>query len=449
MTTRRMKSTGVLAAGVALSMMMTACGGGNTDTKTGASGGGDTSGATLNVVLVDNVNNRGISELAPEFEKATGIKVNVNVLGQDVAEKRMQLDFIGKTGDLDVAYMSFTLMQKWVKAGWVHPLDDFVKASPDVNIDDFAKAPIDSLSINGKLWALPSFAETGLMAYRTDIFEKNGITAPPDTWDQLKEVAQKIHSKETSAVALRAKRGQGINMFIFPSMMWGFGGSYFKDYPNDMTPVLDRTENVKALEYYMDLVKNYSPSGAGNYSFAEVISAYQQGNAAITVDGTSIITQLFEEGKSKYAAQTKVALVPQGPSGRSPMIAVHGLAISESSKNKEAAFKFIKWATSADIQKRIALKDYNLDFTRVSVSEDPDIKKKYNFDNGNLIKLRTESLNIARPDYRPLIPEWAEIGDLIAAQVNGAVNGGVGAEAALKEANKQVTEVIKNAGYIK
>lgn len=449
MTIRRMKPKAVLAAGVALSMMLTACGNGSTDNKSAASGGGQASGAALNVVLVDNVNNRGISELAPEFEKATGIKVNVNVLGQDVAEKRMQLDFIGKTGNLDVAYMSFILMQSWVKAGWVHPLDEFVKASPDVNIDDFAKAPIESLSIQGKLWALPSFAETGLLAYRSDIFEKNGITAPPNTWDEFKNVAQKINSKETAAVALRAKRGQGLNMFIFPSMMWAYGGSYFKDYPKDMTPVLDRDENVKALEYYMDLVKNYSPSGAGNYSFAEVISAYQQGNSAMTVDGTSIITQLFEEGKSKYAAQTKVALVPEGPGGRAPMIAVHGLAIPESSKNKEAAFKFIKWATSADVQKRIALKDYNLDFTRNSVAQDPEIQKKYNFDNGNLIKLRIESLNIARADYRPLIPEWPEIGDLIAAQVNGAVNGSIGAKFALSEANKQVTEVIKNAGYLK
>jgi len=448
MKSSKMKLNLVLALALIISLVTAACGGsGNSGSKTESGGSGGKTKATLNIVLFDNVNNRGIAKLAPEFEEKTGIKLKINVLGQDVAEKRMQLDFIGKTGDLDVAYMSFIMMQRWVQAGWVHPLDEFVAGANDIDMDDFAKAPIESLSIQDKLWALPSFAETGLLAYRSDIFEQKGITEAPNNWDEFKAVAEKIHSNETAAVALRAKRGQGLNMFIFPSMMWAFGGSYFKDYPNDMTPVLDREENVKALEYYAELVQKYSPSGAGNYSFAEVISAYQQGNAAMTVDGTSIITQLFDKNQSKFADKTRVALVPEGPGGRSPMIAVHGLAIPEASKNKEAAFEFIKWATSADIQKRIALDEYNLDFTRNSVAQDPQILEKYNFDNGNLLKLRTESLNIARADYRPLIPEWPEIGDLIAAQVNGTVNGGPNAKDSLAEANKQVSEVMKNAGY--
>lgn len=437
----------VLVLGVALSLITTACGGAAGNKESSSNSNGQAAKTTLNVVLFDNVNNRGIESLTHEFEEKSGIKVNINVLGQDVAEKRMQLDFIGKTGDLDVAYMSFVMMQSWVKAGWVYPLDEFIAASPDIAFDDFAKAPIESLSLNDKQWALPSFAETGLLAYRSDILEEHGITEAPNTWDELKEAAQKIHSKETAAIALRAKRGQGLNMFIFPSMMWAFGGSYFKDYPSNMTPVLDNEANVAALEYYKDLVKNYSPEGAGNYSFAEVIAAYQLGNAAMTVDGTSIITQLFDKTKSEFADKTRVALVPEGPGGRAPMIAVHGLAIPESSKKKEAAFEFIKWATSAEVQKKIAMSQYNLDFTRNSVAEDPEVQEKYNLDNGNLMKLRIESLNIARPDYRPLIPEWPEIGDLIAAQVNGTVNGGPSAKDALTEANKQVTEVLNAAGY--
>lgn len=433
-----------------LSIVLAACGSNNQGNN--ANSGSDTSdgsteGKTINVVLYDNLFSRGIEPLVPQFEEETGIKVNLNILGQDVALKRMELDFIGKTGDLDVAYMSFIMMQKWVKAGWVEPLDEYANADEDLNKDDFATAPIESLSLEGKLWALPSFSEVGLLAYRSDILEEHGITTPPETWEELKEVAEKIHSDETAAIALRAKRGQGLNMFIFPSMLWAFGGSYFEDYPTDMTPVIDREENVEALKYYTDLVQNYSPDGAGNYSFAEVIAAYEQGNAAMVIDGTSIITQFYDESKSPYGDQTKVALVPGGPGGRSPMIAVHGLAIAEASKNKEAAYEFIKWATSAEVQKTLALDNYYMDTTRNSIAEDPEIQELFNIDGGNFMKLRIESLNMARADYRPLIPEWPEIGDIMGAQVNGAVNGGYSAEDALKEANKQISEVLKNAGY--
>lgn len=442
----KLKKTIGIILSLSLSVSLAACGSGSGSGDNGDSTG-NSSNKKIKVVLFDNLTNRGIEALIPEFEQKTGIKVDVSLLGQDVAERRMQLDFIGKTGDLDVAYMSFIMMQSWVKAGWVDSLNPYIDAHPDVNMDDFAKSPIESLSLNGEVYGLPSFAETGLMGYRKDILEKNGIASPPNTWEELLQVAKKIHSNETAAIALRGKRGQGLNMFIFPSMMWGFGGSYFKDYPKDMTPVLDRAENVAALNYYSDLVQHYSPGGAGNYSFAEVIAAYQQGKAAIAIDGTSIITQFFDKQASKFADQTAVALVPEGPGGRSPMIAVHGLAISKFSKNKDGAFEFIKWATSAEVQKKVALNNYWIDFTRNSVAEDPQIVEKYDLDNGNFMKLRIESLNMARADYRPLIPEWPEIGDIIAAQVNAAATGGVSSEAALQEANKQVTEVLKKAGY--
>lgn len=423
-----------------------ACGGGNDSNSNDGSGSGG-SGKQIKVVLYDNLPSRGLSELVPEFEEQTGIDVELNLLGQDVALKRMQLDFIGKTGDLDVAYMSFIMMQNWVKAGWIHPLDEFVANSPEVQVNDFATSAIESLSYDGKLWGLPSFAEVGMMAYRKDILEEHGITSPPNTWEEFMEVAEKIHTDETAAVAMRAKRGQGLNMFIFPSMMWAYGGSYFKDYPNNMTPILDNAENIAALDDYSNLVQNYSPTGAGNFSFAEVIAAYQQGKAAMVLDGTSIISQFFDESATQYADQTAVAPVPEGPGGRSPMIAVHGLAIPESSNNKEAAFEFIKWATSSEVQKKIATNNYWIDFTRNSVAEDQEIIDKYNLDNGNFMKVRIESLNIARADYRPLIPEWPEIGDIMGAQVNAAATGGPSSEEALKEANKQVTEVLRHAGY--
>ncbi|MFC4601058.1 ABC transporter substrate-binding protein [Cohnella hongkongensis] len=446
MRERRWKKAVSGMLGAVLAIGLTACGGNSGGGSEGATQEG-ASATELNIVLFDNLTNQGISALSHEFEEKTGIKANITLLGQDVAEKRMQLDFIGNTGALDVAYMSFIMMQSWVKAGWVVPLDEYIQANTDVEMDDFATAPVESLSLNGQIWALPSFAETGLMAYRQDILESKGIATPPDTWTEFMDAAKAIHTNETAAVALRGKRGQGLNMFIFPSMMWGFGGSYFKNYPDDMTPILDRPENVEALRFYSDLVQNYSPQGASNFSFAEVISAYQQGKAAMTVDGTSIISQLFDRETSKYAEQTKVALVPQGPGGRSPMIAVHGLAIPKSSDKKEAAFEFIKWATSAEVQKKVAMNDYWMDFTRNSVAEDPEIVQKYDLDGGNFMKLRSESLNLARSDYRPLIPEWPQIGDIIAAQVNAAATGAASAEVVLKEANKQVAEVLKNAGY--
>jgi len=405
---------------------------------------------TINIIAHDNTYNRGLKQFVPEFEKATGIKVNLEIVGQQVHEQRTQLDFAGKTGSIDVAYMPFIFMQKWAKAGWIRPLDEFVKQDEKaLNLNDFIPSTLEALKWDGKLWGLPCFAEAGLMAYRKDVFAKYGINEPPKTWEELLKVAAKIHSPEIAAIVMRGQRGQGLNMFIYPMFMWAYGGSYFKDYPKDMTPVLDREENVKALEIYTKLLREYSVPGAGNFSYPDVVAAIQSGKAAIAIDGTSIVGQFLDPKKNKFADQMGIAMVPGGPAGVSPCMSVHAFAISAFSKHPKEAWEFIKWATSSEVQRKVALSELERypDYTRLSVANDPEVLKRYNI--GNIATLRVEALKLARSDYRPLIPEWPEVGDVIGAQVSAAVNGITDPRTALKKANEGVMEIMKRAGYIK
>ncbi|QUW21263.1 extracellular solute-binding protein [Sporosarcina sp. Marseille-Q4063] len=409
--------------------------------------GGEDGDKPVKVLLHNNPFNEGLKELEAKFEEDTGIKVDIDVVGQDVGIQRTELDFTGKTGDIDVVYMSFVVKQKWAKAGWVESLNEYVENAEELNRNDFIETTLDAMSYEDELYGLPGFAEVGLMGYRKDIFEKHGIDSPPENWDEFSEVVEKIQSNETAAVALRGQRGQGLNMFVFPMFMNSMGGGFFKDFPKDLNPILNSKENIEALKYYENLVKNYSPSGAGNYSYPDIVSAYQQGKAAISLDGTSIITQFLDEENNKYADQTGIALIPGGKSGASPMIAVHGLALSKFSNNKEEAFEFIKWATSFETQKEIALNQNYSDFTRLSVSQDEEVKAKFNIANGEFLEIRNQALEQADGNYRPLLPEWGEIGDIIAIEVNSVTSGNKSAENALEDANNKVKETLKRNGY--
>ena len=58
--------------------------------------------------------------------------------------------------------------------------------------------------VDEKLLASPMFIGTQMFFYRTDIFEKAGIAAPPTTYAELADVCKKVHGDDVSAIALRS-----------------------------------------------------------------------------------------------------------------------------------------------------------------------------------------------------------------------------------------------------
>lgn len=405
-------------------------------------------GETIRLLAHDNPYVRSLRALAPEFEALTGAKVEIDPVGQAIMEQRLQLDFASKTGSVDVAYMPFIYTHQWASSGWVQPIDDYVERDKDeLDMDDFIASAVDTMRYEDKLYGLPGFAEIGLMAYRKDVFEKHGITEAPKTWDELLEVAKKINSKDMAAIALRTQRGQGMNIFVFPMLMWAYGGGFVKDFPTDLTPILNSEENLKALNMYKELI-SYGPSGAGNFTNSDIIAAMQSGKTAIIIDGTSVINEAIAADKNQFSDQIELALVPSGPAGSAPAYAVHGWAIPSFAKNPDVAWEFIKWATSSEVMKKVGMGEGGesyMDYTRESVGNVPEIIAKYS--DKNISNLRNEALKSARADYRPLVKEWAEIGDIFGGHINAAVNGQETPKEALDKSQKEVYEILKNAGY--
>lgn len=394
----------------------------------------------VNVVLFGMPYTKGLKALAADFEKETGIKANIDVIGQDVFENRITLSFTGKSGDIDVVHTPVIQVQRWVAANWLKPITSEVDAMPGKK--DILAGPLDAYKIKGEQWAVPFMAGVGLMTYRKDILEKAGLEVP-ETWEDMLKVAAKIHSDETAAIALRAVPGQGFNMFIFPMIMRAYGGNFFKDYVNgDLTPSINSPENLTALKLYIKLLNDYAPQGAGNFNFAEVNAAAQNGQIAFAVEGTGIVSQIVNPEKSKFAKQTGIALPPGGPAGRSPALGVHGLGIPASAPNPELSAKFIEWAVSKETVTKISLDNPFPDFTTGTVADDPKIIAKYAEVHPDFLKLRVQALDLAIGHYRPLVPEWPALGAAIGENINAAVNGLVTPEEALEAAEQEMKDIL-------
>ena len=396
----------------------------------------------INVVLFGMPYTNGLQAIAGDFEAQTGIKANIDVIGQDVFENRISLSFTGKTGDIDVVHTPVIQVQRWVAANWLKPITAEVDAM-EVKGDILA-GPLDAYRINGEQWAVPFMAGVGLMTYRKDILEAAGVDVP-ETWEEMLEVAAAIHTDDTAAIALRAVPGQGFNMFIFPMIMRAYGGNFFADYVNgDLTPAINSPENLEALKIYITLLNDYAPPGAGNFNFAEVNAAAQNGQIAFAVEGTGIVSQIVDPEKSKFAGETGIALPPGGPAGRSPAIGVHGLGIPASAANPDLAAKFIEWAVSEETVTKIALENPFPDFTTGTVAENPEVIAKYAKVHPDFLKTRVEALDLAIGHYRPLVPEWPALGQAIGENINAAVNGLMSPEEALEAAEQEMRDILGN-----
>lgn len=394
----------------------------------------------LRVVLFSMPYTRGLAAMERDFESATGYKAKIDVVGQDVFESRINLSFTGKTKDVDVVHAPVIQLQRWVKAGWLKPITAGVNAMKDKA--DLLAGPLDSFKVNNEIWGIPFFAETGMMAYRKDLLSNAGFNSAPKTWEETTKVAAAIKKTGTAGIAMRVAPGQGFNMFVFPMIMRAYGGKFFANYPSNLTPAMNSPENLKALEVYTSLMKESGPNGIGNFNFGEVAAAMQAGQVAMIVDGTSIIAQALDPAKSKFASQIGLAPVPSGPAGRSPAIAVHGLAVPADATNPEASLAFIKWATSEPVLTKIALREAYPDFTRASVSKNPSVIAKYNSVHPEFLNLRVQMLNQAIGHYRPLIPQWPQIGAAVGENINAAVNGISKPQDALKTADEEITKIM-------
>lgn len=394
----------------------------------------------LNVVLFSMPYTQGLAELEADFEAKTGHTVNIDVVGQDVFESRITLSFTGKTGDLDVVHTPVIQVQRWIEAGWLHPITANVDAMDTK--DDILAGPLDAYLVNGERWALPFFAETGMMAYRTDLLPAAGYDSAPETWAEMLEVGAALKANDQAAIAMRVAPGQGFNMFVYPMIMRAYGGTFFADYPTDLTPNMNTPEGLEGLNVYSTLMNEYGPQGIGNFNFGEVAAAMQSGQVAMIVDGTSIVAQALDPEKSQFADQISIAAVPSGPNGRSPAIAVHGLGVPADAPNPEASFAFIEWATSEDVLTQIALSQSYPDFTRASVAQNADVIAKYEGIHPEFLNLKVQMLGDAIGHYRPLLPQWPQIGATVGENINAAVNGIMSNEEALAASDQDIADIL-------
>ena len=117
------------------------------------------SAAEITVATVNNADMITMQELAPEWEKATGNKINWVVLEENVLRQRTTTDIATGGGSFDIMFIGAYETPIWGAKGWLTSLNDFAD-DKDYDLEDVFPLVRNGLSADGNLYALPLYSET-------------------------------------------------------------------------------------------------------------------------------------------------------------------------------------------------------------------------------------------------------------------------------------------------
>src|SRR6267378_7077178 len=158
---------------------------------------GRPSAKTISVAIVANPQMQDIASLTPSlFTAKTGIKVKYTILDEGKLRQVTTRD-VGSGGKaFDAVMIGMYETPQFGAAGLIKNLSPMAKADKSYNYNDLIPAVRNGLSVGGKLYASPFYAESSFLMYRKDVLKKAGLTMPArPTWDQVASIARKVNSK--------------------------------------------------------------------------------------------------------------------------------------------------------------------------------------------------------------------------------------------------------------
>jgi sorbitol/mannitol transport system substrate-binding protein len=237
---------------------------------------------TLTIATVNNGDMIRMQALTNEFTaKNPDVTVKWVTLEENVLRQRVTTDIATKGGQFDVLTIGTYEVPIWAKKNWLIPLDNL---GSDYDAADLLPRIRDAVSVSGKLYAAPFYGESSMVMYRTDLFQKAGLTMPEKpTWDFVVDAAKKLTDKSAGVygICLRGKAGWGENMAFLTAMSNSFGARLFDE---KWQPQFDQPEWKKTLTTYVDLMKAAGPPGASSNGFNEKLALFNSGKCRLLRD---------------------------------------------------------------------------------------------------------------------------------------------------------------------
>jgi len=279
--------------------------------------------------------------IADRFTQETGITVKfVDVPGTSMHETFVT-DAVSASGGFDVYDLDGPWIPEFASKGFLEPLST---ALADEDRADFYPAAIDSVTYDGEVYGLPWLVHGPILYYRTDLFEQAGIDGPPTTTDELRADAATLTDPATGVYGtiVEGKQIAEAVSQLYDTLLQ-FDGNLLDD---DLTVTADSPEVKAAFDWMLGLQYDdqSSPPGAVDYDNGDVANMFLQGQVAMVKNWPYMYAMAKDPAQSTVSDSFAVAAQPV-----TNAVWSWSFGVAAGSTHKDAATRFVQWATSTDV----------------------------------------------------------------------------------------------------
>ncbi|HEY3258408.1 MAG TPA: ABC transporter substrate-binding protein [Gemmatimonadaceae bacterium] len=341
-----------------------------------------------------------------------------------------------RVGNPDILQLDVIWTPEFAAAGWVLPLQRFGPATAD-----FFPATIEANTWAGKLYALPWFADVGLLYRRTDL-----VPGEPKNLSELVAEARTAMSRPRGpryGIVWQGARYEGL-ITTFVEYLGAFGGRILDEHGQ---VVVNRPEAVKALRFMRDELygTHVAPLDVLTWHEEEARYAFQNGNAVFMRNWPYAYEPMSDKANSRVAGKYSVSPMPAAGGGIGHSTASLGggqLAINAYSESADAAYRLIEYLTAPEqmLERAQAVGQYP---TRPTLYDDARLRSAL------AIPLDQARRAIESATPRPVTPIYTELSEILQIELHRALVRQAEPEAALNSAASRINTLIDRTGMRK
>jgi multiple sugar transport system substrate-binding protein len=294
-----------------------------------------------------------MNSIVAEFNKANpDIKVEIEYVAYDALHDKITTAMASNPPAYDVFLVDDIWYAEFAKAGYMMDATD--RISQDMRAKIFP-ASWDITTVGGKVYGMPWLLDEKYFYYNETLLKQAGFDAPPATWEELVDQAKAIKEQGIVEYPIVWSWGQyEAAVCDWVTLLYGNGGSLVDE---NGAPAFNNEIGVKTLTWMVQTMDEGITNPASvSYVEEDVRNVFSQGKAVFATNWVYMYNMVnFNKEESTVTGKIKMALMPafEGSGVESSSInGSMGFSVAATSPNKDAAWKYVEFLTSEDVQNR-------------------------------------------------------------------------------------------------
>lgn len=412
---------GIAIIFLSILLILTGCSGDSITDEQSSKGAGDSNDKTVSIWYYYSGKQQDLFEdLIEEYnESQDQYQLKGEYIPFDDTKKQLSVGLAGGTLP-DMVIMDVVDNAAFAAQGVLEDITSKVDEWGEA--DKLYEGPLKSATYDDKYYGLPVGSNALGFFYNEDLFEEAGIDSPPETWDELIDVAQELTEDDLKGFAVSAVKSEEATFQFYP-----FLRSAGSEYDS-----LNSEGAADALNLLKTLVDDGSMgSDVVNATQDDLARQFATGQIAMMVNGPWNIERLKEENPDLNFG---ISQIPKDKEFASALGGENIAIIKDS--NIDGAFDFVTWLLEPERIEEFSAKT-GVFPPRKDVLENSD----YWNDDKHLSGF-VPIMDYADP--RGPSSEWPAISEAIQIAIQESLTDTKTAKDALKDASEKVEKAVSD-----